>query len=71
MFNQITNREQEQSSQSYTMEPMEGRVLMAVDVFMKFDGVGSTEAPLTPTVTAPTTGVLIGLLLPAVQKIRA
>ena len=78
MFNQITKRQEEQATQSCTMEPMEGRLLMASDYLRPADAepttttIGSTVT-FTYTVTnpAPTTGILIGLLLPAVQKVWA
>jgi hypothetical protein len=65
----------ESAHQACTMESMEGRTLMAVNAF--FEGVGETSTTgstvtYTYTVTnpAPTTGILIGLLLPAVQQTR-
>ena len=78
MFTKINRASQQDQSSSTpcTMEPMEARLMMAVDYFVPmpgFDKLANTigdDAQLTTTVAGPTTGILIGLLLPAVQKMR-
>jgi hypothetical protein len=69
MFSNInrTGQQQQSNIEPCTMEPMEGRILMAFNAFVKFDGIDG-EAMATTELAAPTTGILIGLLLPAVQK---
>ena len=78
MFKKI-NRNSQQRQQSNitpcTMEPMEDRLLMASD-YLRPGAYEPTTTTTGSTVTftftvtnpAPTTGILIGLLLPAVQK---
>lgn len=57
-----------------TMESMESRLLMASD-YLHSDGIEPTalgkSITFTYTISAPSAGILIGLLLPAVQQVRA
>ena len=74
MYNKITKRHEEHATQSCTMEPIEDRLLMASDYLRPADyeatmTTGSTATfTMTVTTSSPSTGILIGLLLPAIQK---